>query len=93
VGAADDLAHGRVIGKELGDRHVGGHPRQGGSTWQSVQRGHGSVETDFLNGEIVRLGRLHQIPTPLNSTIQLRMRTRHPNDFQTQSLDPIELLG
>lgn len=88
-----DRDYSAVLGDQARPVPVGGHPRQGGSTWQSVQRGQGSVETDFLNGEIVRLGRLHQIPTPLNSTIQLRMRTCHPNDFQTQSLDPIELLG
>ena len=26
-----------------------------GSTWQSLVRGQGTVETEFLNGEIVRL--------------------------------------
>ena len=38
----------------------------GGSSWQSIQRGTGNIETDFLNGEIVQLGRLHGIPTPAN---------------------------
>src|SRR5690606_13602490 len=33
-------------------------PDTGSSTWQSVQRGTGSVETDLLNGEIALLGRL-----------------------------------
>jgi 2-dehydropantoate 2-reductase len=42
----------------------------GGSTRQSLTRGAGSVETDFLNGEIVLLGRLHGIPTPLNAAVQ-----------------------
>ena len=28
----------------------------GGSTWQSLVRGTGSIETDQLNGEIVRQG-------------------------------------
>jgi 2-dehydropantoate 2-reductase len=41
-----------------------------GSSWQSLQRGAGSIETDFLNGEIVRLGRLHGIPTPFNEVLQ-----------------------
>ena len=54
---------------------VGGQERQGGSTWQSVQRGQGSVETDFLNGEIVRLGRRHGVPTPVNGRIQQAMRS------------------
>ncbi|RRQ29419.1 ketopantoate reductase family protein [Rhodococcus sp. Eu-32] len=40
------------------------------STWQSVARGSGSVETDYLNGEISLLGRLHGIPTPANDQLQ-----------------------
>jgi 2-dehydropantoate 2-reductase len=39
------------------------------STWQSFARGAGS-EVDFLNGEIVLLGRLHGIPTPANARVQ-----------------------
>lgn len=38
----------------------------GGSTWQSVRRGQGAVETDYLTGEIVLLGRLHGVATPVN---------------------------
>ncbi|MEZ5714572.1 MAG: 2-dehydropantoate 2-reductase N-terminal domain-containing protein [Paracoccaceae bacterium] len=45
---------------------VPGVPRVGGSTSQSLARGAGSVETDYLNGEISLLGRLHGVPTPLN---------------------------
>lgn len=44
--------------------------RHGGSTWQSLQRGTGSIETDYLNGEIVLLGRLHGVPTPANAALQ-----------------------
>ena len=40
------------------------------STWQSFQRGAGSVEVDFLNGEIVLLGRLHGVATPGNEALQ-----------------------
>ena len=49
---------------------VGGERRQGGSSWQSLQRGVGAIETDYLNGEIVLLGRLHGIPAPANETLQ-----------------------
>jgi 2-dehydropantoate 2-reductase len=38
---------------------VKGVPRFASSTNQSLERGSGSVETDWLNGEIVLLGRLH----------------------------------
>jgi 2-dehydropantoate 2-reductase len=46
---------------------VPGVERQGGSTAQSLARGAGSVETDYLNGEIVLLGRLHGVPVPANA--------------------------
>lgn len=40
------------------------------STWQSFQRG-GSTEVDYLNGEVVLLGRLHGVPTPVNRALQV----------------------
>jgi 2-dehydropantoate 2-reductase len=42
----------------------------GGSSWQSLARGTGSIEAEFLNGEIVLLGALHGVPTPVNSLLQ-----------------------
>jgi 2-dehydropantoate 2-reductase len=50
---------------------IPGHRRLGGSSWQSIARGTGDVETDYLNGEIVLLGRLHGVPTPANAVVQL----------------------
>jgi 2-dehydropantoate 2-reductase len=47
-----------------------GHPRWGGSTWQSVDRGTRNVETDYMNGEIVQLGRTYGVPTPANEVCQ-----------------------
>jgi len=52
---------------------VSGEARGGGSTWQSLERGT-SVETDFLNGEIALLGRLHGVATPANAEVQRLMR-------------------
>lgn len=37
-----------------------------GSTWQSLQRG-ASVETPWLNGEVVRRGAEHGVATPVNA--------------------------
>lgn len=39
------------------------------STWQSLSRQTGNVETDFLNGEIVRLAHQHGIEAPLNTAL------------------------
>ena len=47
---------------------IPGLKREGGSTWQSVVTGR-SLETDYLNGEIVLLGRLHGVPAPANATM------------------------
>jgi len=49
---------------------VGGETRVGGSSWQSLERGTGDIEADYLNGEIVLLGRLHGVPTPVNERLQ-----------------------
>jgi 2-dehydropantoate 2-reductase len=49
---------------------VGGVTRMGGSSWQSLTRGTGNIEADWLNGEIVLLGRLHGVPTPVNERLQ-----------------------
>lgn len=46
---------------------VAGLDRTGGSSTQSLARGTGTIETDWLNGEIVLLGRLHGVPTPANA--------------------------
>jgi 2-dehydropantoate 2-reductase len=43
--------------------------RPGGSTWQSLARASGSIETDFLNGEIIRLGEQCGVPTPVNRAL------------------------
>ncbi|WNM31001.1 2-dehydropantoate 2-reductase [Streptomyces sp. Li-HN-5-11] len=47
-----------------------GAPRGGGSSWQSLTRGTGTIEADHLNGEIVLLARLHGVPAPLNELLQ-----------------------
>jgi 2-dehydropantoate 2-reductase len=44
--------------------------RGGGSSWQSLARGSGAIESDYLNGEIVLLGRVHGVATPANELLQ-----------------------
>jgi 2-dehydropantoate 2-reductase len=68
VSTDEDLAR---RGDALTIQPVGDEPhRAGGSTWQSLQRGTGTIETDYLTGEIVLLGRLHGVPTPANRALQ-----------------------
>lgn len=63
-----------------------GYTRAGSSSIQSLLRGTGSIETDFLNGEIVMLGRLHDVETPVNTAFvrvarQMVKNAIAPGDF------------
>ena len=49
---------------------ISGQTRPGGSSWQSLRRTTGDIETDYLNGEIVLLGRIHGVATPANELVQ-----------------------
>lgn len=57
-------------GNILNIREIPGRARGGGSSWQSLRRGTGSIESDYLNGEIVLLGRLHDAGTPVNELLR-----------------------
>ena len=74
---------------------IDGQERSGGSSWQSLARGTGSIEADFLNGEIALLGRLHGAPAPLNAALQalaarLARERRPPGSLSPETL--LELL-
>jgi 2-dehydropantoate 2-reductase len=56
-------------GDTLRIRPIGSARRSGGSSWQSLERKTGAVESDYLNGEIVSLARLHAIPAPVNEAL------------------------
>lgn len=62
-----------------------------GSSWQSLLRRQGTIEADFLNGEIVRLGRLHGIATPYNEVLQevssaMAIRREAPGKYTADDL-------
>jgi 2-dehydropantoate 2-reductase len=71
---------------------VAGATRGGGSTWQSLARGAG-VETDYLNGEIALLGRLHGVPTPANARIQTLMAEAEARGAGPGELSAAQLLS
>jgi 2-dehydropantoate 2-reductase len=62
---------------------VSGARRSGGSSWQSLIRSTGSIEADFLNGEIVLLGREHGVGVPVNELLQ-----RLANQFAAERRAP-----
>ncbi|MGH9116910.1 MAG: ketopantoate reductase family protein [Acidimicrobiales bacterium] len=67
--------------------------RPGGSSWQSLARGTGSVEVDYLNGEIVLLGRLHGVATPVNELLQRVAKEMAAHRSPPRSRSASELLA
>jgi 2-dehydropantoate 2-reductase len=61
------------------------------STWQSLARGQGSVETDFLNGEIVRVARRTGLEAPLNEKITALTKEMASNKIKPGKYSPQEL--
>jgi 2-dehydropantoate 2-reductase len=74
------------------DKAVDGAVRGGGSTWQSLARGAGAVEADYLNGEIVLLGQLHGVPTPVNAFLQRQVNLLAQQRGRPGSVAPATLL-
>jgi 2-dehydropantoate 2-reductase len=62
VGAADARR-----AQLMNQKPIAGIDRLGSSTTQSLARGGGSIETDYLNGEIALLGRLYGVSVPANT--------------------------
>ena len=76
---------------------VQGREWQASSSLQSVARGTGSVECDYLNGEIVLLGRRFGVPTPVNELLQrlagdLARQRRQPGALSEQELLELTVL-
>ena len=73
IGRASDAEDREMRGDVFAPREVpGAAAPSGNSTWQSLRRGTGSVETDYLNGEIVLIAREHGTDAPLNAVVQAR---------------------
>ena len=51
----------------------------GGSTWQSLQRGTGNIETDYLNGEIVMIAHRIGMEAPINEQLAMLARRAATN--------------
>ncbi|MDG6101977.1 ketopantoate reductase family protein [Dactylosporangium aurantiacum] len=66
--------------------------RAGGSSWQSLARGTGTVEADYLNGEIVLLARLHGTAAPANETARRLVQRAARQGLPPGSMTPKEFL-
>ncbi len=87
TGAEDEARRGTILQRrsEL--------VRQGGSTWQSLQRGTADSEIDFLAGEIVLQGRLQGTATPANEAIVSATRHLTSSRGVPRSLDARDVLS
>ena len=86
---ADDEQDAKTLESQVQARTIRGQQRRGGSSWQSLERKLGSIETDYLNGEIVELGKRHVVPTPLNAVLQRLSQEaardhRRPGSFEPE---------
>ncbi|MFC1413196.1 ketopantoate reductase family protein [Streptacidiphilus sp. N1-12] len=67
-----------------------GYPRFGASTWQSLVRS-GSLEADFLNGEVVLQARLAGRTAPANAAVLERIQRAVQEGTPAGSLDDADL--
>jgi 2-dehydropantoate 2-reductase len=93
IGFVDNEEDAARRGSHMTIRPIEGQRRGGGSTWQSLARGLTSVETDYLNGEIVLLGRLHGVPTPANELMQRLTAQAAHDGIEAGSVDPDALVA
>ena len=88
VSAEDDTARRGSILQRRPDLERGG-----GSTWQSLARGTGDSEIDYLSGEVVLQGRLVGVRTPVNDAVVAATRRLAAAGAAPRSLDAAEVLA
>jgi 2-dehydropantoate 2-reductase len=93
IGWATAAESAAVRGDQVRVEPANGTARSGGSSWQSLIRGTGSVEADYLNGEIALLGREHGVPTPLNELLQRLANQAARAHTPPGSITPTDILA
>jgi thiosulfate/3-mercaptopyruvate sulfurtransferase len=91
-GIADMAAESTVDLGRFTTAQVAGRARGGNSTWQSFSRS-SSLETDFLNGEIVLTARLLGRTAPANQAVAERARAAWRDGVAPGSLSEDDLLA
>lgn len=93
IGYASNEELRAARGDQVQVRPVGDTAHGGGSSWQSLTRGTGSIEADFLNGEIALLGREHGVPAPVNEALQVLANRAAAERWRPGALSPAEILA
>ena len=93
IGSASQEEDRERRGNRMQMKPIAGAPRGGGSSWQSLHRGTGTIEVDYMNGEIVRLGREHGVETPVNALLQRLANDAARRRLAPGSMTPAEILA
>lgn len=91
VASDDDEAAVRRASFGVGEVPGTDPHRLGGSSWQSLARGTGSIETDYLNGQIALIAREHGLAAPLNTTIAALARQAARTGAQPGAISAADL--
>ncbi|WIB64215.1 2-dehydropantoate 2-reductase N-terminal domain-containing protein [Curtobacterium sp. MCBD17_040] len=92
VQAVSDATEKARRGDTFRSRPVPGVEHElGGSSWQSLVRGSGSIETDYLNGEIALLARSAGTHAPRNALVQHLARVAARDHLQPGAVTPDEI--
>lgn len=88
----DDATEEALRAESFSVAEVPGAPAElGGSSWQSLARGTGSIETDYLNGEIVLIARQQGLNAPINATMTSLARKAARSGARPGDITPDEL--
>jgi thiosulfate/3-mercaptopyruvate sulfurtransferase len=90
IDAADLVAETTLDLREFAVHPIPGRPATGRSTWQSLRRG-ARLESDFLNGEIALLARLHGTSAPRNSAVLAHVQRAAHDGVNARSLGDADL--
>lgn len=91
--SAEEEEARRVACKFSGGRIEGRHALLG-SVYQSLMRGVGTIETDFIHGEIVLMGAMHGVATPYCRALQwaakeMANQKQQPGAYSVEDLERI----
>jgi 2-dehydropantoate 2-reductase len=90
---ADEEQGAAELERQVKPQLIDGVERPGGSSWQSLERRLGTIETDYLNGEIVELGRRHGVATPVNALLQQLSQQAARERWPPGTMSPAEVVA
>ncbi len=92
--ASAEEEEARRVACNFGGARIEGNNPLLGSVYQSLMRGVGTIETDFIHGEIVLMGAMHGVATPYCRALQwaakeMANRKQQPGAYTVADLEQI----